>query len=89
MKIDRLDLIDNLVWYAMNKVVFKRPSNINTKVELNELVNKISYSLYADGANEIPTQNEILLRISTYKQIDKLILSDNYVIRFNKDDYIK
>jgi hypothetical protein len=73
----------------MNKVVFKRPSNINTKVELNELVNKISYSLYADGANEIPTQNEILLRISTYKQIDKLILSDNYVIRFNKDDYIK
>ena len=87
MKIDRLDLIEKLVWYAMNKVVFKKTSKINTKEELNDLVNKISYNLFADGSFEIPTQNEILLRISFYKEVDKLILSDNYVVNFNKDDY--
>jgi hypothetical protein len=84
MKIQKADLIESLVWYAINKVIFKKPSGIKNKEDLQDLVSKIAYDMFSDGSYEIPTQEQILLTIDYYKKIDKLIMHDNYVVDFKE-----
>ena len=76
MKIERSDLIENLVWYYINTLVFKVKIN---KDDLNQIVNDVSFLLLHDGIKEIPTKGDILTSINDTHEIDYLIIEENKV----------
>jgi hypothetical protein len=76
MKIERSNLIENLVWYYINTLVFK--SKIN-KDDLNQIANEVSFLLLQDGANDIPTKADVLIYINQTQEIDYFIIEKNKV----------
>jgi hypothetical protein len=84
MKIERSDLIENLVWYYINTLVFKKKTN---KDGFNQIVNDVSFLLLHDGINEIPTKGDILTSINEIHEIDYLKVENNK-IDFNLKYYL-
>ena len=76
MKIERSNLIENLVWYYINTLVFKAKIN---KDDLNQIANEVSFILLHDGANDIPTKADVLISINETQEIDYLIIEENKV----------
>jgi hypothetical protein len=79
MKIDRLDVIENMVGYCLSKVIFEKPNKMSSREDLNQFMLQVSYDIYEQVAEELPTTKTIFKMINHRKKIKALIFRDQYL----------